>query len=108
MNRVRKYWLLAAAVLGVILIDVWQHAHVVTLGYEIDRLESDRDRERRLNRELTIEYSALMSLERIEGIAKSQLGMIIPSEGQAILVQAPAGHRVIQPEPESPMMIVKR
>lgn len=108
MNQVRKYWLLAAAVLGVILIDVWQHAHVVTLGYEIDRLEADRDRERRLNRELAIERSALMSLERIEGIAKSQLGMIIPSEGQSILVQAPEGHRAVQPDPTGPLVIVKR
>ncbi len=90
MNWIQGRWVVVVAVVVVILVDVWQHAHVVTLGYEVEHLQELRHQQLKLNRDLAIERSSLMALGRIESIAKTQLGLARPTEGQVVLVEAPA------------------
>jgi cell division protein FtsL len=90
----------------VILIDLWQHARVVHLGYEVGRLKELRDQQQRLQRELAIERASLVALDRIERIAKTQLGMADAGEGQVVSVQVPLDHTA--PETDETVRLVRR
>ena len=79
--------LIGAAVLGVILLDIWQHAHIVTLGYEVEQARQEKKELRQIHKQLLVEVATLSALDRIEKIAITQFGMIKPQDGQMILVQ---------------------
>ena len=80
-------WVAAGlAVVALILLDVRQHVRIISLGYEIESLNQERDRLKNLNRELLIESETLSALDRIEGIAVSRLGMRKPEEGQVRVI----------------------
>jgi cell division protein FtsL len=106
MTQWTRRLLLVGAVVGVILIDLWQHARVVQLGYEVGRLSKLRDQQQRLQRELAIERASLMALDRIERIAKAQLGMTDAGEGQVVSVQVPPDHTA--PESDATVRLVRR
>lgn len=89
MSKTARRLLLWGAIVGVVLIDLWQHARVVQLGYEVGRLKTLRDDQQRLQRELAIERASLLALDRIERIAKRQLGMAEAGEEQVVSVQVP-------------------
>lgn len=74
------------AVVALILLDVRQHVRIVSLGYEIEALNRERDRLNNLNREILIEAETLSALDRIEGIAVNRLGMMTPAEGQVRMI----------------------
>ena len=66
---------ISLAVLLVLAV-VWKNVQCVDMGYRIARLESQLDQNRQLNSELVVEYEMLASSERIERIAKDELGMV--------------------------------
>jgi cell division protein FtsL len=77
---------LGVLILAAALLYVWQHTHVVRLGYEIERL---RERQAALVQEhkgLRLELGQLSSLRRVEEIARKRLGMVTPGPGQVILM----------------------
>ncbi|HWT80285.1 MAG TPA: cell division protein FtsL [Candidatus Methylomirabilis sp.] len=97
-RRVRRTWLrwesveffsslaVGALVLVGALLYVWQHIHVVRLGYEIEQL---RERQASLVQEskvLRLEMGQLRSLKRVEEIARKRLGMTKPQPGQVVLI----------------------
>ena len=72
------------------LLYVWQHIHIVRLGYEIEQL---RERQASLVQEsktLRLEMGQLRSLKRVEEIARKRLGMVRPKPGQVVLIQKSA------------------
>lgn len=74
------------AVVGVAILSVWLHAKIIHLGYEIDQLQVSKKELLMVNRELQIKISELSSLERIEKIATTRLGMRVPTPEQIIMV----------------------
>lgn len=92
--------ILAAGLLlvGLILVDVRQHVRIVSLGYEVQTLGTERDGLKNRNRELQIESESLSALDRIEGIAIGRLGMTHPEENQIRIVP---GEEEGSPEKES-------
>ena len=84
---IRRWILIGTAVIGLILLSVWQHVHIVTLGYEIEQAQQERKELRQIHRQLLIEAETLSALDRIEQIAMTKLGMIKPKDGQVILVE---------------------
>ena len=86
-RRIPRRILMAAAVVGLILLDIWQHVHIVTLGYEIEQTQEKQKELEQIHRQLLIEVETLSALDRIEQIAVSKLGMTKPREGQIVLVQ---------------------
>jgi cell division protein FtsL len=91
-DRLEFVWTVALGVLilAAALGYVWQHIHVVRLGYEIERL---RERQAVLvqeNKTLKLEMGQLRSLKRVEEIARRRLGMVAPKPGQVVLVPEPA------------------
>ncbi len=60
----------------VVLAFLWKNLYCVDLGYRVARLEKELLESSKLNSELLVEYEMLCSVERIEEIAKKELGMI--------------------------------
>ncbi|HTN43723.1 MAG TPA: cell division protein FtsL [Nitrospiria bacterium] len=70
-----------------ILLDIWQHVHIVTMGYEVEQAQQKRKELQQIHQQLLVEAETLSALDRIERIAVTKLGMIKPQEGQVVLVQ---------------------
>ena len=72
---------------------VWPHLEMVKLGYELTRLEAERDRLIQERRVLRVEVAALRQLDRVESIARGKLGMEFPGPDQIVYVKVPPGDR---------------
>jgi cell division protein FtsL len=77
---------LGALILVGALLYVWQHIHVVRLGYEIERLREEQAALVQENKTLKLEMGQLRSLRRVEEIARQRLGMVTPKPGQVVLI----------------------
>lgn len=71
---------------GLLLLDIGQRIHMITLGYEIEQLKKNHQDFQRVHKELLIERETLSSLDRVERIAIQTLGMRRPLAGQIIEV----------------------
>lgn len=92
IDQIRRFDLLQSLVLGgavlvVVLFYVWQHVQVVRLGYEVEYLAGERDALIQQQKELRLEVARLMSLRRVEEIARGQLGLTSPKSGQVIVLE---------------------
>ena len=76
-------------VLGVVGLRVQQ----VRLSYRLDALRGSRAEAEELNRRLRVEMATLKSLSRIEGKARTELGMVAPARDQVRIARevVPAG-----------------
>ncbi|MGH7365592.1 MAG: hypothetical protein ACREKQ_01620 [Candidatus Rokuibacteriota bacterium] len=75
--------LAVALILGVVGLRVQQ----VRLSYRLDALRSSRTEVEEANRRLRVEMATLRSLSRIEGKARTELGMVVPARGQVRLAR---------------------
>jgi cell division protein FtsL len=75
---------------GVIFLYAWQHFQSVQLGYQMESLKSQHAEMTELNRQLTLEAAGLRSPERIDEIARRQLGLTAPAAGQLQPFEAPS------------------
>ena len=71
---------------GGVLCYLAYQIHVVKLGYEMSQMQKEKKALERIHTELQIESASLASLERIEQIAVTRLGMVPSSTGQKIMV----------------------
>jgi cell division protein FtsL len=99
---VRKSWTtreiaLAAAftlvLLAMLTLYIWYQAESVRLNYETYRLKGLIATLREDIRKLEAEKSRLLSLDRVEGTARNELGLTDPQPGQIIYEKPPAGAR---------------
>src|SRR5579863_2551826 len=60
----------------------WQHFETIQLRYELESLRSERAQTTELNQELKLEMAGLRAPERIDTIARRQLGLTAPALGQ--------------------------
>ncbi len=80
---------LGAALAGGGMLYAWQHFQCIELGYQIEELESEKAQATELNIQLRLEAASLRSPERIDAIARRQLGLTIPLPGQVAPVIEP-------------------
>jgi cell division protein FtsL len=83
--RRRSVWIGLGVALAM-LVAVWERSAVVSLGYEVTQLRKSRDLEQQRHRALILESASLASLDRIERLATTQLGMTAAKRGQIQLV----------------------
>ena len=70
----------------------WQHFETIQLRYQLESLRSERAQATELNQELKLEVAGLRAPERIDIIARRQLGLTAPVPGQvAPMDQPPIG-----------------
>jgi cell division protein FtsL len=72
-----------ALVLGVVALRVQQ----VRMSYRLDALRHSRAEIEEMNRRLRVEMATLKSLSRIEGKARTELGMVAPARDQVRLAR---------------------
>jgi cell division protein FtsL len=83
--RRRSAWIGFGLALAM-MVAVWERSAVVSLGYEVSQLRKSRDMEQQRHRALILESASLASLDRIERLASTQLGMRAAKRGQIQLV----------------------
>ena len=78
-------------VAGVMLVFVfvWERVDVVRLGYQIERLKTQKVLLERERDQLQVKFSALMAPERIAKVATEKLGLVPPQQGQVLMVHQP-------------------
>lgn len=78
-------WVLAVLVAFSV---TYRHAAVTRLGYEAEALERELSLVRKLNGELQTRVSAAGSLGRVQQLAQSKLGMVLPR--QSVVIAMPS------------------
>jgi cell division protein FtsL len=78
-------------VAGVILVFVfvWERVDVVRLGYQIERLKTQKVLLERERDQLQVKFSALSAPARIAKVAMEKLGLVPPQQGQVLMVHQP-------------------
>jgi cell division protein FtsL len=75
-------------VAGVLLVFmfVWERVDVVRVGYQIERLKTQKVLLERERDQLQVKFSALTAPERIAKVATEKLGLIPPQQGQVLMI----------------------
>ncbi|MBN1596498.1 cell division protein FtsL [candidate division FCPU426 bacterium] len=90
---VRRLWLILGVILflfSLVSVRVWQQMQVVKLGYQINQQRQLYHRLLDEQRVLLSRRNALASLERLEAIAREELGLEAPSSDQLVFLVDPA------------------
>jgi cell division protein FtsL len=99
---VRVVSLGALIALGAFLY-AWQHFETIQLRYQLESLRSERAQATELNQELKLEMAGLRAPERIDMIARRQLGLTAPVAGQVTPMELPPNAVLAEARPaESP------
>ena len=80
---------LLLAIIGLLLLFVWERVDTIRVGYQIERLKVRTASLRREHDELRVKLSALSAPGRIAKAAIEHLDMIRPQQGQVIYVRVP-------------------
>ena len=67
----------------------WQHFETIQLRYKLESLRSERAQATELNQQLKLEIAGLRAPERIDVIARRQLGLTAPMPGQVAPMELP-------------------
>lgn len=89
-RRTRELLALSLAALppmAVLFAAIWANLETVRLGYQLERVEKQREVLLERNRQLRVEKAQATALARVESIAKGRLGMVPPRPAQVILVE---------------------
>ena len=82
-------WLLVGLFLvSVLLLQAWESVQLRQMGYRIESLRTDTDAVQQENHLLLVERAALSSPQRIDSIARTTLGMTLPSQEQVIMLDS--------------------
>jgi cell division protein FtsL len=81
-----KVLVLMGLVVVSLLVYVAERVDIVRLGYQIERLKTERAVLQRERDELRVKVSKLSSPERIAHLATDRLGMMQPRKDQVVLV----------------------
>src|SRR6202790_1846042 len=77
----------------------WQHFEAIQLRYQLESLRSERAQATELNQELKLEIAGLRAPERIDIIARRQLGLTAPVPGQVAPMDLPPNAVVAEARP---------
>jgi cell division protein FtsL len=68
----------------------WQHYQWIQYGYRIEEAQKKKDQLAEISRQLRLERASLRSPQRIDSIARGELGMVVPAPGQLVTFSADA------------------
>lgn len=105
-RRLRGLWQslgVGALLVLVLLFSAWQHFELLRHGYRLEQMRRDLAAEEEINRHLRLELESLRAPQRIEKIAKDQLGMVLPGPAEAVVLE-----RVIEPVPPARSLVAAR
>jgi cell division protein FtsL len=79
----------------------WQHFETIQLRYQLESLRRGRAQATELNQELKLEVAGLRAPERIDMIARRQLGLTAPVAGQVAPIDQPPNAVMAEARPAS-------
>jgi len=68
----------------------WQHYQWIQYGYKIEEAQKKKEQLAEIGRQLRLERASLSNPQRIDSIARKQLGMVVPAPGQLVTFNADA------------------
>ena len=78
-RELRRLLFCGAAIVVPLLVYVWQRVEFLRVSYEVEALKKERQQLQEQNKQLTVERSFLLSPDRIERLARKELGLVDPS-----------------------------
>jgi cell division protein FtsL len=72
-----------------VLMFAWQHFQCVRYGYQVEQVKAEYTLLEEQNHQLRLEQAALVDPQRIDTLARNQLGMVSPGPQQVIRVGGP-------------------
>ena len=105
-RRLRDLWQslgIGVVLVGVLLFSAWQHFELLRHGYRLEQMQRDRAAENDINRHLRLEMETLRAPQRIEKLATERLGMVAPTDGEAVVLE-----RVTPQEPPAKSVVASR
>ena len=94
---------LAAMFLFGLFVYGWQHYQWIQYGYRIEEAQKKKEQLAEIGRQLRLERASLRSPQRIDSIARGELGMVIPAPGQLVTLSADAPLTIPLPQqPDQP------
>ena len=113
LNGARMVAIAAAALTVIGMLYLIQTAHVASLGYQLSRLQDQRDQLAIDNARLGYQVAQFESLDTIYQVATQQLGMVPLTRHQFMQVQVPANDQLpavapLTAPPESALRLVWR
>src|SRR5262249_39511498 len=93
--RARELRMLAiygAAIVVPLLVYVWQRVEFLRISYQVEALKKEREDLQEQNKRLVVERSFLLSPDRIERVARHDLGLVDPPAGDVRRVAVIDGH----------------
>jgi cell division protein FtsL len=85
----RRVWLIFGGLLlifGLLGLRVWQEMQVVKAGYQLNQMKKERLHLLEEQQVLQTQRNALASLERVELVARKDLGMCPPAKDQTVFM----------------------
>lgn len=73
--------------MAVLFAAIWTNLETFRLGYQIERLQKQKETLVERQRQLEMERARISSLSRVEGVARERLGLVTPARGQVIFVR---------------------
>jgi len=77
-KELRRLLICGAAILVPLLVYVWQRVDFLRVSYQVEALKKERQELQEKNKHLSVERSFLMSPDRIERMARKELGLVDP------------------------------
>jgi len=85
-------YLIVTVLAGMFLIGLfaygWQHYQYIQIGYRIEEAQKKKQQLAETERQLRLERASLRNLQRIDWIARNELGMVAPAPGQLVILNA--------------------
>jgi cell division protein FtsL len=78
----------------------WQHYQWIQYGYRIEEAQKKREQLSEIGRQLRLERASLRNPQRIDSIARGELGMVVPQPGQLVTFNADAPLTIPAPQPQ--------
>src|SRR5579872_1249617 len=76
----------------------WQHYRWISNGYKIEEAQKQKEQVTEMGRQLRLERESLRNLQRIDDIARRELGMVLPAPGQIVIFTADAPLTIPRPQ----------
>jgi cell division protein FtsL len=94
---------LAAIFLLGLFIYGWQHYRWIQYGYRIEEAQKKKEQLAEIRERLRLERESLSNPQRIETLARRDLGMVAPAPGQLVIFHADAPLTIPTPQPSQPI-----
>jgi cell division protein FtsL len=78
-RELRRFVIYGAVIVAPLLAYVWQRVDFIRVSYEVESLQKERQAETERQKQLALERSYLLAPDRIEKVARKQLGLGDPA-----------------------------